>query len=519
MALMFVFQMYFMPQSEQVKEPAKTAAGSKSEEQPKTDQKQEPRPQTSAKKMAESPKAEKMAKKDVVVDTPLFTVTFTDLGGGIKSVVLKNYKEKVKSTEGKELVENIKPFTYFPKITKTVNNETVDDRNNLTASKDRLSVTDKPETLIFTGTMSDGKPIKKIYTFNPTNYAIDVKFEFGGSTEKTNIDIVTISSKETSDYTFRGPFLYDGKSLTQVEKIEKPIDHGKSYAFAGFDEGYFASIWIPSKDYTPAMTIFKEETGTPVLRLSQERQDFTGKIYLGPKETGALKSLGVNAEKIIDYGWFDIIAKPLIMFMNLTNKVTRNYGLDIIILTILIKIIFYPLTIASYKSMNKMKKVQPQIAALKEKYKNDSQKMNAEMMDLYKRHKVNPLGGCLPMIIQIPVFFALYKGLTGAIELRHAPFFLWINDLSAAEDLFSFALFGYTIPIRILPLVMGASQFVQQKMTPTPAANPMQEKIMMLMPVVFTVMFYGFSSGLVLYWLVNNIISIAQQYYYMKKSS
>jgi YidC/Oxa1 family membrane protein insertase len=208
----------------------------------------------------------------------------------------------------------------------------------------------------------------------------------------------------------------------------------------------------------------------------------------------------------------------LILELNLSNRLTHNYGIDIILLTILIKIIFYPLSVKSYKSMKEMQKMQPIISKLKEKYKDDKQKLNQEMMDLYKKKGINPMGGCLPMIIQIPVFFALYKALSGAIELRHAPFMLWINDLSAPEDLFSFSIAGYSLPIRILPLVMGVTQVIQQKMTPT-SADPIQEKMMLFMPIFFTFLFWGFPSGLVLYWLVNNVISIAQQYYINKKVS
>ena len=168
--------------------------------------------------------------------------------------------------------------------------------------------------------------------------------------------------------------------------------------------------------------------------------------------------------------------------------------------------------------MKKMQELQPLVKKLKEKYPNDKQKLNQEMMDLYKTRGVNPMGGCLPMIIQIPVFFALYKGLSGAIELRHASFMFWINDLSAPEDLFSFSVAGYVIPIRILPLIMGITQFIQQKMTPTASTDPMQEKMMLFMPIVFLFIMWGFPSGLVLYWLINNVISIGQQYYINKKA-
>jgi YidC/Oxa1 family membrane protein insertase len=225
---------------------------------------------------------------------------------------------------------------------------------------------------------------------------------------------------------------------------------------------------------------------------------------MGPKEEGQLKTLGVSAEKLVDFGFFTVVAKPLIWLLKFTNKVTKNFGIDIIILSILIKIIFLPLTQISFKSMKAMQKVQPEMARLKETYKNDKARLQQEIMLLYKRRKINPMSGCLPMVIQIPVFIALYNALQYTIEMRHAPFFLWMKDLAAKD------------PIYITPLIMGATMVIQQKMTPS-AADPAQAKLFMLMPVMFTFLFLNFPSGLVLYWLVNNILSIAHQYYLNKK--
>ena len=204
------------------------------------------------------------------------------------------------------------------------------------------------------------------------------------------------------------------------------------------------------------------------------------------------------------------------------NHYINNYGVSIILLTILIKILFWPLTHKSYKSMGEMKKLQPRMAKIREKYKDNKQQMNREMMALYKTYKVNPMGGCLPMVIQIPVFFALFRILGNAIELRHAPFMLWINDLSAPDRLFNLPfqvpLMAPPTGIPVLTLLMGASMFLQQKMTPTPG-DPTQAKIMMFLPIIFTFMFINFPSGLVLYWLVNNILSIGQQYRIQKRSA
>jgi YidC/Oxa1 family membrane protein insertase len=238
-------------------------------------------------------------------------------------------------------------------------------------------------------------------------------------------------------------------------------------------------------------------------------------LYFGPRDLGILKELGLKLERAVYFGWTDIIAKPLLYVLWFFNEYLHNYGISIILLTILIKILFWPLTHKSYKSMKEMQKLQPRMAKLREKYKDNREQMNKELMGLYKTYKVNPMGGCLPMVIQIPVFFALFRILGDSIELRHAPFFLWINDLSAPDRLFQFP---FSIPfmsppygIPMLTLLMGASMFLQQKMTPTPG-DPTQAKIMMFLPIIFTFMFVNFSSGLVLYWLVNNILSIGQQY-------
>jgi YidC/Oxa1 family membrane protein insertase len=214
-----------------------------------------------------------------------------------------------------------------------------------------------------------------------------------------------------------------------------------------------------------------------------------------------MKAQNVGLENAIDFGdWLKWLAMPLLVALKFLYGYVHNYGIAIIILTILIKLIFWPLGNKSYKSMKEMQKLQPKMAALREKYKDDKTKLSQESMALYKTHKVNPLGGCLPMVVQIPVFFGLYKSLLYAIELRHSPFFWWIQDLSAKD------------PYYITPIIMGATMFIQQKMTPT-GADPMQAKIMLFMPIIFTFMFLNFPSGLVIYWLFNNIISIGQQVY------
>lgn len=458
--------------------------------------------------------------RTITVETRSLTVRLNEVGGGITSVRLKDYKEKVKGATGRELIENIGPdYAYLPTVYQEAGAERIADTVRFVPDRDSLTVSDKPETVAFTGTLSNGSKVRKIYTFQPKGYTIGLRIETAGaSTGKTFADFAVISMKEKPSYIFKGPFTFNENKLNQIEKIDKPVVVDQAYSFAGFDDGYFAFMWIPGPEQKASMTVLAGSNSVPVERIALAGQGATGNLFFGPKKLDILKQLNIGAQKIVDFGWFDIIAKPILLGMNFSNRVTRNYGIDIILLTILIKIIFYPLSVKSYKSMKEMQKLQPIIAKLKEKYKDDREKLNREMMDIYKQKGVNPLGGCLPMVIQIPVFFALYKVLMGAIEFRHAPFFLWINDLAAPEDLFAFSVVGYTVPIRVLPLIMGITMLIQQKMTPT-SVDPIQEKMMLFMPIIFTFLFWGFPSGLVLYWLVNNVISIAQQYYINKKVS
>jgi YidC/Oxa1 family membrane protein insertase len=254
---------------------------------------------------------------------------------------------------------------------------------------------------------------------------------------------------------------------------------------------------------------------------SEQPTHFT--VYVGPKDVEILDATGYQLERVVDFGWFSFLAVPLLRLLKTFHGVTHNYGIDVIVLTILIKVLFIPLTNRSMKSMRDMQRLQPQMAKLREKYKDDREKLNKEMIELYRRHRVNPLGGCLPMLLQFPVFIGLYQALSQAIELRHAKFAFWVHDLSAHEcypwpgqgtihGCNEFALFG--LPIPILVLLMGGSMILQQYFSPSSGMDPAQQRMMMvLMPIMFTVMFINFPSGLVLYWLVNNVLTIAQQWW------
>jgi YidC/Oxa1 family membrane protein insertase len=291
------------------------------------------------------------------------------------------------------------------------------------------------------------------------------------------------------------------------------------------DSKYFTWVVLPAREWSVTSASLVGETGVRVAAADTAATLQPGdtvragsRVFAGPKRSSLLAATENDLPELIDFGWFAVVAKPLVFLMKSSNRVTGNYGIDIILLTILIKILFYPLTQKSMASMRKMQELGPILKTLKEKYKGDAQRLNQETMNLYKTYKINPLSGCLPMVAQIPVFIALYKGLLVTIELRHAPFFLWVNDLSAPEHLWDIVVAGYTVPIRLLPLLMGISMFIQQKMTPSSGMEPAQQKMMLFMPIIFTFMFWSFPTGLVIYWLVNNILAIGQQMIYNRKA-
>lgn len=314
---------------------------------------------------------------------------------------------------------------------------------------------------------------------------------------------------------YQGPMGYlDGIRVqhSYEDILAKDQHQDASSGWAGFSDKFFLAALIPQD--TKGKKKFYFDNDLPTFRVglvsakltleAGSEASFTSQLFIGPKEIRNLEAQGLALERAIDYGWFHFLAVPLVKMLLFFNDFFHNYGVAIIFLTIAIKMLFYPLANKSYKSMNAMKKLQPKIEELKKLYGKDKVQLNQEMMKLYQTHKVNPLGGCLPIVIQIPVFFALYKVLFLSIEMRHADFFLWINDLSIKD------------PFYVLPVLMGISMFYQSKLNPAPA-DPTQAKIMMFLPVIFTVMFLTFPAGLVLYWLINNVLSIAQQTYIKNK--
>lgn len=476
--------------------------------------------------------------KIIKVDTPMYKAEFSNRGAVVKQFELKKFKEtNRKDSELKYLIDKSLPHGTYGLSFKNNSIKGIEEALfTPDLSSNDITVNDKKQTLSFAWKSDNGVIIEKSFEFLPDSYLINMKVVIkNGSDQNINDSaIVKLQNKiiDKSNISFIGPSLYIDKEMIDVSpgKIEKENVYKGHVKWMAIQDRYFIMSLI-SKD-TSELEInlaYDEkseliETGiispTGVIAPGNQKDIIYG-IYAGPKEASALKNIGNDMEKVVDFGMFDVIAKPCLSLMNfIYNNGIKNYGIAIILLTILFKLILWPLGSKSYKSMSDMRKLQPLVNQIRDKYKNDKQKMNEEMMGLYKTYKVNPLSGCLPLVVQMPIFFAFYKMLYSSIELRHAPFFGWITDLSSPDRLFHF---NFVIPyfdpptgIPVLTLLMGASMFLQQKMSP-PAGDPAQAKMMMFMPVFMTFIFLNFSSGLVLYWLVNNIVSIIQQYYIMKK--
>lgn len=330
------------------------------------------------------------------------------------------------------------------------------------------------------------------------------------------------ASSDPSSSTATGTATYLGAALwTSSEPYKKvsmkDIDKGQlketvEGGWVAWLQHYFVTAWIPQKGDTHVVQTRKDSqdnyiigfTGPTMTVEPGKTAETSATLYAGPKSQGVLKELSPGLELTVDYGFLWFIAQPIFWLLQQIHSLVGNWGWSIIFLTMLIKGLFFPLSAASYKSMARMRAVAPKLAALKEQFGDDRQKMSQAMMELYKKEKINPLGGCLPILVQMPVFLSLYWVLLESVEMRQAPFMLWITDLSIKDPFF------------ILPIIMGATMFIQQRLNPTPP-DPMQAKVMKLMPIIFTFFFLWFPAGLVLYWVVNNCLSIAQQWYITRK--
>lgn len=385
----------------------------------------------------------------------------------------------------------------------------------LGAGSDRLQVR-------FAADGPGGLVVEKTYTFHRNSYLIDVAFELknGGGAPVAAYAYYQMARDDKPPagqnrmmYVYTGPVYYTKErafhkvSFSDVEKDKADLPKEAHDGWIGMMQHYFVSAWLPAENTAREFYARKLADGDyaagVILATPQVAPGGTARVsvqlYSGPEEQSRLKKAAPGLDLVVDYGWLTIIAWPLFAVLEFFHRWTGNWGVAIILLTVSVKALFFPLSAASYKSMAKMKLVTPRLTKIREMYANDRAKMNQAMMELYKTEKINPLGGCFPILVQIPVFIALYWVLLAAIELRHAPFILWIHDLSAQD------------PYYVLPILMAASMVLQTRMNPVPP-DPVQAKVMKFMPFIFSVFFFFFPAGLVLYWLVNNILSIAQQW-------
>ncbi len=475
--------------------------------------------------------------RTVTIKTPLYMVRISEKGAVFKSFVLNNYRKTIDANS--PLFEMISPDISGGTIRLGFAGNSVSGLDDAVFSADlgddSVDIYNKSKEISFVWTSPQGVVVEKKYLFSPETYMIDLSVTVKNLSSETLQDSLTLSLVQPEEvkktmYGFTGPSALLNNKLEQIKtkKIKDKNVYTGKVKWVAVQNRYFMSAIIPDEPVDAGMHLYMDNKILENRYVQPEivmdfgtQHVFKYKLFFGPKSMKVLKSLDYDLVKAVNFGMFDILAKPCVWIMNfIYDHFIPNYGIAIILLTLFTKVILWPLGNKSYKSMAEMKKIQPLMAEIKAKYKDDKKKMNEEVMGLYKAYKVNPMGGCLPMVAQIPIFFALYRMLYEAIELRHAPFFWWINDLSAPDRLFRFDISipfmhpPYGIPV--LTIIMGASMFVQQKMSP-PMGDATQAKMMMLMPLVFTVMFINFSSGLVLYWLVNNIISMAQQYYIQKK--
>ncbi|MBF0614854.1 MAG: membrane protein insertase YidC [Magnetococcales bacterium] len=381
-----------------------------------------------------------------------------------------------------------------------------------------------PLTLVW----DNGKGLKfeKKFIFQPGSYLIQTTDRVVNATDKpltlfhfshfARIEPKLTEQQAMAVSDFEGPMGYLDNMRVQhpYEELKKQDQRiNAQEGWAGYSDKYFLAAVVPDQTGMKKFYFDYDEPTHRIGMVSAKQELAAGaslerstQLYIGPKEVRTLEASAFKLERAMDYGWFHFLAVPLVEILLFFNDFLHNYGMAIIMLTVIIKLLFFPLATKSYRSMNAMKKLAPKMEELKKLYAHDKAMLQQETMRMYQENKVNPLGGCLPIVVQIPVFFALYKVLFLSVEMRQAPWILWIDDLSVMD------------PYYVLPLLMGATMFIQTKMNPAPA-DPVQAKVMLFLPVIFTVMFLSFPAGLVLYWLVNNVLSIAQQGYIMKMES
>lgn len=478
----------------------------------------------------------------ITVTTDLLRATFDTQGAQLVKLELLKYpeqqgdkKEGEKANDARVTLFDTSAQRLYQAQTGLIGAEGMPNHRSLMQLEAGSREMGSANELVLRFTSPENAPAKltQTYTFKRGSYVIDVAHEVknlsaAAINPKLYLQLLRDGNKIASNVpaavemfgvqTYTGPAIYtDTKKFEKVafEDIEKNkanFEHNANSGWVGMVQHYFATAWLNNKAGPREFQTRKVDTNQyavsmllPVGEIApQASTTINSQLFAGPQEEKKLEEIAPGLELVKDYGWFAIFAKPLFWLLEKLYGLIGNWGWAIVALTVLVKGAFFPLQATAYKSMAKMKVITPKMQDLKERYKGDPQKMNQAMMELYKTEKVNPFGGCLPIVIQIPVFIALYWVLLATVEMRGAPWLGWIKDLSIMDPFF------------ILPIIMTATMFLQIKLNPTPA-DPMQAKMMWIMPAVFSIFFFFFPAGLVLYWLTNNVLSIAQQWYINNK--
>ncbi|HFG1595725.1 TPA: membrane protein insertase YidC [Vibrio cholerae] len=462
--------------------------------------------------------------KTITVSTDVLTLSIDTLGGDVVSAKLNQYSEELNSPESFVLLQNTQGHQFIAQsglvgpqgIDVTSNN-----RPAYQVSADSFTLAEGQDELHIPMTyQANGIDYTKTFILKRGSYAVDVVFDVANNSgSEATLGMYAHLRQNLLDSggnlampTYRGgaystsDVRYKKYSFDYMKDRNLSAPNDVTVNWVAMIQHYFASAWIPRDE--PQAQLYSRVINnlgdmgirTPNKTIANgDKAEFEATLWVGPKLQDQMAATAPNLDLVVDYGWLWFIAKPLHWLLSVIQNFVGNWGVAIICLTFIVRGAMYPLTKAQYTSMAKMRMLQPKLQAMRERIGDDRQRMSQEMMELYKKEKVNPLGGCLPILLQMPIFIALYWALMESVELRHSPFFGWIHDLSAQD------------PYYILPLLMGASMFVIQKMSPTTITDPMQQKIMTFMPVMFTFFFLWFPSGLVLYWLVSNIVTLIQQ--------
>ena len=457
--------------------------------------------------------------KTIVVHTDTLLVEVNSIGGDIQRVELLQHKDAIDKNKTFVLIQKNDKHNYVAQ-TGLIGEGLPTHHSLFTSDADSYTLKDGADTLSVKLVASS--TVSKVLTFHRGSYLVDVSYEIENQgtmpiTASAYYQLVRDDGASGGESkmvpTYTGPAIYTDKEKFQkvefssIEKNKTNYPKTSDSGWIAMLQHYFVAAWLPPEkmqreNYTKSLGNKQYSIGTilPIGTIEAGHKGaISASLYVGPA-TSKLDSIAPGLGLTVDYGWLTIIATPLFWLLTQIQSIVHNWGGAIIVLTILIKLAFFPLSAASYRSMARMRLVAPKLEKIKQQYSDDREKLNRAMMELYKVEKINPLGGCLPMIIQIPVFISLYWAILSSVELRHAPFIGWITDLSAAD------------PYYVLPAIMGISMLVQSKLSPAPP-DPLQAKLMQLMPVIFSVVFFFFPAGLVLYSVVNNVLSITQQWY------